>query len=141
MTVATMRLRSGVAAGAAPSHLKAMRIMDVDQIEPAARSGLTDRLLPDEHVQEAFRAATTTVLFTDRRILTIQRHTLLNERLETSSFSYRAIRQFSVLEGDPQESRSEVKIWLGVDPQPLHLRASRGADLQALQLLLASKLR
>lgn len=118
-----------------------MRIMDVDLIEPAAHSGLTNRLLPDERIEEAFRAATTTVLFTDRRILIIQRHTLLNERLETSSFSYRAIRQFSVLEGDPQESRSEVKVWLGADPQPLHLRASRGADLQPLQLLLADKLR
>jgi hypothetical protein len=131
----------GVATGIASPHLRVMRIMDVEQIEPAARSGLTDRLLPDERVEEAFKATATMVLFTDRRIVTIQRHTLLSERVETSSFSYRAVRQFAVLEGDPQESRSEIKIWIGADPQPLHLRANGATDLGPLQLLLASKLR
>jgi hypothetical protein len=33
-----------------------------------------------------------------------------------------------------------VKIWLGADPQPLHLRAGAGTDLRPLQQLLAGKL-
>ncbi len=66
-----------------------MRIFDVDSIAPSERGSLTDQLLPEEAIQHAFRAASTTILFTDRRILTMQLHVLLTERLETSSFSYR----------------------------------------------------
>lgn len=117
-----------------------MRIMDVDNIAAADSQGLTGRLLPDEQVHQAFRSQTTIVLFTDRRILTIQRHTLLSERLETSSFSYRSVQHFAVLESGEGEGRSEIRIWLGADPHPLHLRANGGADLAPLQLLLADKL-
>jgi hypothetical protein len=117
-----------------------MRIFDVDAIAPAEREGLTDQLLPGEAVREAFRAASTTILFTDRRVLTMQLHVLLTERLETSSFSYRSMRQFSMLRGASSEGRSEVKIWLGADTQPLHLRANEGTDLAGLHGLLAEML-
>lgn len=117
-----------------------MRIVDVDPIAPGEHGGLTDRLLADENVHEAFRSATSVILFTDRRILTIQRQALLAERLETTSFSYRAMRQFSVLEGAPGEGRSEIKIWMATDTQSLHLRANGATDLAPLQRLLASKL-
>jgi hypothetical protein len=117
-----------------------MRIFDVDAIDSADRTGVSDQLLPDEKVHHAFRAATTTILFTDRRILTGQLHVLLSERLETSSFSYRAMRQFSILQGASPESRSEIRIWIGVDPHPLHLRANPGTSLEPLQRLLAQML-
>ncbi len=117
-----------------------MRIFDVDSISISEAAGVTDQLLAGEQVHEAFRATTTTILFTDRRIVTIQLHVLLSERLETSSFSYRAMRQFSVLQGASPQSRSEVKIWLGADAHPLHLRANEGTDLGRLQQLLAEKL-
>lgn len=117
-----------------------MRILDVSEVEAAEHSGLTDRLLPEEVVHAAFKSSVTTVLFTDRRIVTIQVQMLLSERVETASFSYRSMRQFSVLEGDRQEGRSEIKIWLGADAQSLHLRSTGSTDLAPLQLLLASKL-
>lgn len=117
-----------------------MRIMDVDAVAAAERAQLTDRLLPDEDVEQAFHAASTTILFTDRRIVTVQRQTLLSERIETTSYSYRSIRQFSLLEGVAGESRQEIRIWIGADAQPLHLRANGGTDLAPLQRLLAARL-
>jgi hypothetical protein len=114
-----------------------MRIFDVDSIAPAEHAGMTEHLLPDEQVHQAYRSTTTTIIFTDRRILTLQLHVLLSERLETSSFSYRAMRQFSLMQGAAGESRSEIRIWICADPQPLHLRANAGTDLAPLQQLLA----
>jgi hypothetical protein len=114
-----------------------MRIFDVDSLAAADAAAVTGQLVPGEQILQAFRATTTTILFTDRRILTIQLHMLLSERLETSSFSYRGIRHFSMLEGAPPQSRSEAKIWLGSETQPLHLRANEGTDLAPLQRLLA----
>lgn len=117
-----------------------MRIYNVDTLPAADRPDFTDQLMPGETVHQAFRAQTTTILFTDRRIVTSQLQVLLAERLETSSFSYRAIHHFSMVTGSPPESRSEIKIWLSSDPQPLHLRANEGTDLAPLHRLLAEKM-
>lgn len=117
-----------------------MRIFDVDAVAAEEGKELTDQLLPDEQVHQAYRAATTTILFTDRRILTVQLQILLNERLETSSFSYRAMRQFSLVQGASADARSEIRIWIGADAHPLHLRANGGTDLAPLQRLLAQML-
>ena len=117
-----------------------MRIFNVDSIAPADRSGLSDQLLPDEIVIEAFHSQSATILFTDRRIVTVQLQVLLAERSETSSFSYRSVRQFSIVQGAPSETRTEIRIWIGPDPQPLHLRANPGTDLGSLHRLLAEKL-
>jgi hypothetical protein len=117
-----------------------MRSFNVDGVAPADREGLSDQLLPDEVVIEAFTAAATSILFTDRRIVVVQLQVLLAERLETSSFSYRSMHHFALLRGAPAESRSEVRIWLASDPHPLHLRANDGTDLSGLHRLLAEKL-
>lgn len=117
-----------------------MRILDVDELAAADAPSLTAHLLEDEAVHAAFLSPTATVLFTDRRILLIERNALLNERTETSSYSYRAVTHFSVVEPSGEQTRGAVKVWLGNDPQPLHLRANTGTDLASLQRLLASRL-
>jgi hypothetical protein len=101
---------------------------------------MTEHLVPGEVVHAAFRSPTAAVLFTAARILLVERNSLLDEKVETSSFSYRAMRQFSFAEASSQGARVAVKIWLGADPQPLHLRAGAGTDLRPLQQLLAGKL-
>lgn len=129
-----------VAAAARLPHLPAMRILDVDQSPPAEAASLTTHLIAQEVVHAAFTAPTGAVLFTDRRILLCQREHLLEARIETSSYPYRAVRHFSIQEGEAAETRSTVRIWLGDEPQPLHLRANPGTDLRPLQRLLAERL-
>ena len=117
-----------------------MRILDVDQIAPAEAAALTDHLIPGEEVHAVFRAPTGAILFTDRRIVIAQREHLLEARVETSSWSYRSVGHFSIQEGEAADSRVALRIWLGDEPQPLHLRAGPGTDLRPLQRLLAGKL-
>ncbi len=117
-----------------------MRILDVDQSPPAEAASLTAHLIAQEVVHAAFVAPTGIVLFTDRRILLAQREHLLEARIETSSYPYRSVRHFSIQEGEAEQSRATVRIWLGDEPQPLHLRANPGTDLRALQRLLAERL-
>jgi hypothetical protein len=117
-----------------------MRILDVDQVTPAEAAGLTAHLIAEEAVNAAFVAPTGIILFTDRRILLAQREHLLEARIETSSYPYRAIRHFSIQEAESGDSRSTIRIWLGDEAQPLHLRSNPGTDLGALQRLLAERL-
>lgn len=117
-----------------------MRILDVDQAAPDKAAALTEHLIRDETVHAAFVAPTGSILFTDRRILIAQREHLLEARIETSSWPYRSVRHFSIQEGEAADSRAAVRIWLGDEAHPLHLRANPGTDLRALQRLLADRL-
>lgn len=115
-----------------------MRILDVDSASPAEARTLTPHLVEGEEVEAAFPSPTGAILFTDRRILIAQREHLLEEKVETSSFPYREVRHFSIQEG--AEGRTAIRVWLGDEPQPLHLRARPGTDLGSVQRLLAAKL-
>jgi len=117
-----------------------MRILDVDPTQPTDLGEIGGHLVPGETVHEAFRSSAMTILFTDRRIIAVQVQVLISERLETTSFPYRAIRQFSLTEGLAGEDRSEIRIWLGAEPHPIHIRAGADTDLSGLQALLAGKL-
>ena len=115
-----------------------MRILDVDSVPPRDAARYTEHLVAGEAVGALFVSTTGTVMFTDRRILLLVRENLLEERSETSSYPYRAIRHFSIQEG--AESRSQIRIWLGDEPHPLHLRANPGTELHSLQRFLADRL-
>ena len=115
-----------------------MRILDVEQASPAEAPGLTDHLIAGEAVGAAFASATGAILFTDRRILIVAREHLLEERVETSSYPYREVRRFALIEG--AEGFLQLRIWIGDEDHPLHLRARAGADLRALQRLLVERL-
>lgn len=130
----------GIAAAPSMPHLERMRILDVDQSPAAQAASLTSHLIEGETVHSAFAAPTGSILFTDRRILLAQREHLLEARVETSSYPYRAVRHFSIQEGEAAGSRTTIRIWLGDEPQPLQLRANAGTDLRPLQCLLAGKL-
>jgi hypothetical protein len=115
-----------------------MRILDVDAASPRDAALYTDHLVDGEAVGALLVSTTGTVMFTDRRILLLVREHLLEERSETSSYPYREVRRFSIQEG--AESRANLRIWLGDEPHPLHLRANPGTELRDLQRLLAERL-
>jgi len=117
-----------------------MRILDVDQVAPAEAATLTSHLTASERVEVGFVSPTGTILFTDRRILMVVREHLLEARVETSSYPYRAVRHFAIQESEGGEGRSSIRIWIGDEAHPLQLRANPGTDLAPLQRLLADRL-
>jgi hypothetical protein len=118
----------------------AMRTFDVDPLSPDDARDYADHLLPGERIEIGYRGASTTVLFTDRRIVTVQLQVVISERIETTSISYRAVRLFSLNRGVNGEGRSEFKIALEQEGNPLHLRANPGTDFTPLQGLLAARI-
>jgi hypothetical protein len=122
------------------AHLVPMRILDVDQVAPSEAIALTEHLIEDEPIHVAFVSATGLILFTELRILTVQREHLLDERIETSSYPYRELRHFSLAEAPSGSARTAIRIWLGAEPQPLQLRANPGTGFVGLQRLLAAKI-
>jgi hypothetical protein len=118
----------------------ALRTFDVAPLVPEDVSQFAEHLLAGERVALGYRGESTSVLFTDRRIVTVQLQVVISERIETTSISYRAVRQFSLNRAVSGEGRSEFKILIGSDDHPLHLRAAPGTDFTPLQELLATRL-
>jgi hypothetical protein len=118
----------------------AMRTFDVAALDRADFGDYSDHLLQGERIEAGFRGETTTVLFTDRRIVTVQVQVVIAERIETTSISYRAVRQFSLNRAADGAARSEFRILLESDAHPLHLRASADTDFAPVQALLAERL-
>jgi hypothetical protein len=119
----------------------AMRTFDVDRLGAADERDLAAHLLPDERIEAGYGGERGTILFTDRRIVTIQVLVLINERLETSSYSYRAVRSFTLNAPVDGAGRTELRIALDSDEHPLHLRANPGSDFAPIVEILAERLR
>jgi hypothetical protein len=117
-----------------------MHIFDVEQASPADARYFNDHLVEGEPVRAAFVSPTGAILFTERRILIVTREHLLEERVETSSYPWREMRRFALQESAGGDGLRQLRIWLGDEDRPLHLRARAGTDLRPLQRLLAEKL-
>jgi hypothetical protein len=120
--------------------MAAIRTFDVDPLAAERHGEVAEHMLPDERVEIGYRGERTTVLFTDRRIVTVQLQVVISERIETTSYSYRAVRSFSLNRGLTGEGRAEFRIVLDSDAHPLHLRANHGTDFAPLQSLLAARM-
>lgn len=118
----------------------AMRTFDVDRLGHADEEALAGNLVPGERIEAGFGGARGTILFTDRRIVTIQLLVVIAERLETTSYSYRAVRSFALNQPAEGAGRTELKIALDSDEHPLHLRANPGTDFGPVLALLAAHL-
>ena len=118
----------------------AMRTFDVDSIATAADRDFAERLLPGETIEAGFHGERGTILFTDRRIITVQLLVVISERIETSSYSYRAVRSFALNQPVDGNGRSELRILLDSDDHPLHLRANPGTDFGPVIALLTRHL-
>jgi hypothetical protein len=117
-----------------------MRILDVAETPLREAAALTEHLIPGEDVRAAFVSPTGAILFTERRILLVVHEHLLEARVETSSYSWREVRRFALQESAAGDGLVQLRIWLGEEDHPLHLRARPGADLRPLHRLLAEKL-
>jgi len=118
----------------------AMRTFDVDPILEEERGAYAEHLLSGETIEIGFQSGRGTILFTDRRIVTVQLQAVISERIETTSISYRAVRMFSLNRGVGGEGRSEFRITLEFEPHPIHMRANPGTDFGPLQALLAERI-
>jgi hypothetical protein len=115
-----------------------VRILDIDPVPAAEAGGLTPHLAEGERVDAVFVSQTGTILFTELRLILVTREHLLEEKVETTSWPYRELRRFALQQGE--DGRASLRIWLGDEPQPLHLRARADVDLGPLQRLLAARL-
>lgn len=90
-----------------------------------------------EVVQGAFKLLRDVVLFTDRRLIFIDKQGLTGGKTEYLSIPYRSIVRFSVESAGHFDLDAELKIWVTGAAAPIERTFDRGLDVYAIQAILA----
>lgn len=94
-------------------------------------------LIQGEQVVKAFRVIRDMFIFTDKRLILIDKQGLTGKKAEYHSIPYRSITHFSVETAGTFDMDSELKIYIASNPVPIEREFKRGTDLTGVQTMLA----
>lgn len=102
--------------------------VSADKVEKQIEGILVD----DERVERAFAVFRDLFLFTNRRLILIDRQGVTGSKQEFLSIPYGKITKFSIENAGTFDADGELKLWIGSDPQPLQKQVSRRIDIRGL---------
>lgn len=110
---------------------------DVADVEQSLARVLAD----GERVEQAFQLIRDLLIFTDRRVILVDRQGVTGRKTEYHSIPYRAITQFSAESAGTLDLEAELKIWISGTPEPIRKQFSRGKTIDDVQKALAAHMR
>ncbi|MFD3656798.1 PH domain-containing protein [Streptomyces sp. 24-1644] len=106
-------------------------------IDPGTAQQDYARLLgPGEQVNAAYLLIRDTILFTDRRLILVDKQGITGKKVEYHSVPYRSITHFSVETAGTFDLDAELKIWISGTPTPVQKTFSKGVDIYEVQAIL-----
>lgn len=108
-------------------------------IDPAAiQQELQQLFAPDERVEGGYQLIRDLFLFTDRRLILVNKQGITGTKVEYHSIPYRAITHFSVETAGHFDLEAELKIWISGNPTPVPVQFNRKVSVYEVQALLAT---
>ncbi|KQP76679.1 cytoplasmic protein [Methylobacterium sp. Leaf111] len=98
-------------------------------------------LTEGEPVQVAFRILRDLIVFTDRRLILVDKQGLTGRKVSYLTVPYRAITSFSVKTAGSFDLDSELAIWVSGRGEPIRKTLKRGANILAIQQAIAASIR
>jgi Bacterial PH domain len=105
-----------------------------------ARQELDGVLLPDEPVEVAFKVVRDLFVFTDRRLILVDKQNLTGRKVEYLIIPYRSITAYSIQNAGTLDMDSELKIWISGRSDPFQKALKSGANIRGIQTAIASAL-
>jgi hypothetical protein len=94
--------------------------------------------IPGEEVKAAFRLVRDLFIFTDKRLVLVDKQGLTGKKVEYLSIPYKSIKYFSVETAGRFDRDAELKIWVGNKSEPtIQKELKKGIDIISLQRTLA----
>lgn len=94
-------------------------------------------LAPGETLQRAFGLIRDLMVFTDRRLIFVNKQGVTGSKVEYLSIPYRSIVMFSIETAGHFDMEAELRIWLSGQPAPLARSLGRNAGAHEIVALLA----
>ncbi|WP_406945168.1 PH domain-containing protein [Halobacillus sp. SY10] len=108
--------------------------VDVDKIERE----LEGILIEGENIQSGYKVLRDSFIFTDRRLLLIDKQGMTGKKVEYHSIPYKSITHFSVETAGSFDLDSELKIWLSGTSEPIGKLFKKDSPIEEVQQTLAT---
>lgn len=95
-------------------------------------------LAPEETIERAYRVIRDMLIFTNKRLVLVDKQGLTGKKVEYHSIPYRSITHFSIETAGHFDLDAELKIWVGSDPTPIEKQFNKSLNIYALQAILAA---
>lgn len=107
--------------------------VDFEELEETLSSVIYD----GEQIKSGFKMFRDLFVFTNKRLILIDKQGLTGKKAEYLSIPFKSISKFSVETAGTFDDDTELKIWVGSDPEPLVKELKGGVDVVGLQKTLA----
>lgn len=94
-------------------------------------------LVSGEQVVKAFRIIRDLFIFTNKRLVLVDKQGLTGKKAEYHSIPYKSISHFSVETAGSFDMDAELKIYISGNPTPIEREFKRGTDITGVQKILA----
>ncbi|MFD1671663.1 PH domain-containing protein [Agrilactobacillus yilanensis] len=95
-------------------------------------------LMPDEKIDLAYKLVRDLVVFTDYRLVVVDKQGMTGKKVDYKSFPYKSISRFSVETAGHLDLDSELKIWISGAAEPAQtLQFTEDKSITAIQQALA----
>lgn len=112
---------------------------NASQVDPVElQTELQPVLAPGETINRAFKVFRDLFIFTDHRLILIDKQGLTGAKTAYHTILYRSITQFSVETAGSFDADAELKIWVSGSAVPLTKEFKRGTDIVGIQQHLAA---
>lgn len=98
---------------------------------------LKDLLVPSERVEHAYKVIRDLFVFTDKRLILIDKQGMTGKKTEYRSIPYKSIVHFSVETAGTFDLDAELKIWLSGSQMPLQKNFNKSTNIYNVQRVLA----
>lgn len=95
-----------------------------------AAAELADFLIPEEEVAAAYKLVRDQIVFTNCRVIWIDKQGVTGTKREINSVPYRSIDRFSVENAGMLDLDAELKIWIKGGTTPIVWKFAKGAPVQ-----------
>lgn len=86
--------------------------------EKEAKKELESILIPDEEIEAGFKLVRDLIVFTNKRLVLVDKQGITGKKMEFHSIPYHSISHFSVETAGTFDLDSELKIWISSAAEP-----------------------
>lgn len=110
--------------------------IDVNNLDPKVK----EFLLEDENVAYAFSYVRDMILFTNYRIIFVDKQGVTGKKVGLCSIPYKSINRFSIETSGHFDDDSELKLWLSGNAEPIIIEFSQGKNIYEVEKIIVKSM-
>lgn len=95
-------------------------------------------LAPGEKIEKAYQLIRDLFIFTDKRLILVDKQGITGSKIDYHSLPYRAITHFSIETGGHFDLDAELKVWVSGSSSPFQKKFNKRLNIYEVQAVLAS---